>query len=143
MFVIGFGFSNGCDGVRVVRTAAVLADLLDRLLARDRAAGDRLRLAGDRRDGLRGVEVLDDALAHEHEREDERERQQDPRRRADEVDPEVAERVRAPAHEAADQRDRDRGAGGRRHEVVHREAGHLGEVRHRRLARRSSASSCS
>ena len=50
MFVIGFGFSNGCDGVRVVGAAAVLADLLDRLLARDRTAGDRLRLPGDGRD---------------------------------------------------------------------------------------------
>ena len=54
--------------------------------------------------------------------------------RAGEVDPEVADRRRPPAGEAADQRGHGRHAGGRRHEVLHRQAHHLGEVAHRRLA---------
>ena len=64
-------------GVGVVGAAAVLAELLDRLLARDRAAGDRLRRRPARvvRVG-EAVEVLDDALAREHDRDDDRERQQ-------------------------------------------------------------------
>ena len=81
--------------VGVVGAAAVLAELLDRLLAGDRTAGDRLRgdlrrLVDGRRDGV-AVEVLHDALAHEHDAEDERDRQQDAHDGAGEVDPEVAE----------------------------------------------------
>ena len=64
-FVIGLGFSYGCDGVGVERAAAVLADLLDRLLARDRPTRDGLLLAGHRRHRLGGMEVLDDALAQQ------------------------------------------------------------------------------
>ena len=45
--------------------------------------------------------------------------------------------------EAANQRDRDRDAGGRRHEVLHGQRGHLHEVAHRRLAAVRTASSCS
>ena len=134
MFVIGLGFSYGCGGVGVERTAAVLADLLDRFLARDRTAGDRLGLTRDGRDRAIGVEVLDGALAHEHEGEHDRQREEEPEGGAREVDPEVADGARPAARDAADERDHDRGAGRGRHEVVHREPGHLRELAHRRLA---------
>ena len=45
MFVIAVRVLERVRRVGVVRTATVLADLLDRLLARDRAARDRLGLA--------------------------------------------------------------------------------------------------
>ena len=61
-------------------------------------------------------------------------RQQHPERRAHHVDPEVADRVLLLLRDAADEGDRDRDADRRRHEVVVREAGHLREVAHRRLA---------
>ena len=121
-------------GVGVVGTAAVLAQLLDRLLARDRAAGDRL---GDALDGGRvreAVEVLDDALAREQDRDDDRDRQQDTDRAAGEIDPEVADRRRAAADEAADQRHGDGKSDRRGDEVLHGEPGHLGQMAHRQLA---------
>ena len=58
--------------VRVVGPAAVRAELLDRLLARDRAARDRLLRALDGRRVGEAGEVLDDALADEDERDDDR-----------------------------------------------------------------------
>ena len=72
----------------------------------------------------------------QRERDHERDRQQDAHRRAGEVDPEVAERAAPiggpePRMSAAATRHADRG----RHEVLHREPGHLDEVAHRRLAR--------
>ena len=78
----GVEFSNGCDRVHVEEPAAVGAELLDRDLAGGRATRDQL--LGRALDGVgrrEAVEVLDDALAHEHEREHERERQQDAHRR--------------------------------------------------------------
>ena len=82
-------------GVGVEESAAVGPELLDALLRRDRASGDRLGLARDRGHGLERVEVLDHALRHEHEREDERDRQEDPHGPADHVGPEVPDRVRS------------------------------------------------
>src|SRR6266508_3876105 len=83
--------------VHVEEPAAVGAQLLDGDLARRRAAGDQL--GRTLQCGHRGVtvEVLDHALAHEPEREQERHRQQDPHHGSGEVDPEVAERRGAPA----------------------------------------------
>ena len=121
-------------GVGVVGPAAVLAQLLDRLLARDRAAGDRLGDALHGRGVGEAVEVLHDALAREHDRDDDRERQQHPDRAPREIDPEVADRRGAAADEAPDQRDGDGEADGGREEVLHGEPGHLGEVAHRQLA---------
>ena len=64
---------------------------------------------------------------------DERQREEDAHDRAGEVDPEVAERLGPAAGQAANQRRHHRHAGGRRHEVLHGETGHLGEMTHRRL----------
>ena len=49
-FVHAVGFSNGMGRVGVEEAAAVGAEFLDDLLAGERAAGDRLRAAGDRVD---------------------------------------------------------------------------------------------
>ena len=65
------------------------------------------------------------------------ERQQDVEHAAGQIDPEVADGLRRTPGEAADQRDGQRDAGRRRDEVVHRQAGHLREIAHRRLAARS------
>ena len=120
--------------VRVHDPAAVRPQLLDRLLARDRAAVDLLRRAFHGLHRRRPAQRLDCPLAREQQRDHEREWQQDAGRRPDEIDPEVADRLSVPAGETADQRDRDRGADGRGGEVLHRQPGHLGEVAHRRLA---------
>ena len=50
------------------------------------------------------------------------------------VDPEVADRRRAPPHEPAHERDRNREANRGGDEVLHRQPGHLGEVAHGQLA---------
>ena len=55
-------------GVGVVEAATVGAELLDRLLAGDRAAGDVLAAAGERVRPPAAREVLDDAEGDQHER---------------------------------------------------------------------------
>ncbi len=149
--------------IDVVEAAAVGAELLDRdlrrrgpernrLFGRRRLLGDRIallvleRLAVgpvlrvvvshrlDQRHRRVLVERLRHALAHQHERQDDRQRQQDVDRRADEIGPEVADAARFLAGEAADQRDEHRHSGGRRDEVLHGEPEHLREVAHRRFA---------
>ena len=97
--------------------------------------GDLLLGALDRRHGDVGLEVLHDAAGDEEERGDERNRQEDPEDRARAVEPEVSDPLGLLPGDAADDRHRDRDAGRRRQEVVQGEPGHLGEVRHRRLAR--------
>ncbi len=58
--------------VRVVEAAAVGAELLDHFLARDRTAGDGLRLADHRGDLVPAGEVLHDAHRHQRQRPDDR-----------------------------------------------------------------------
>ena len=120
--------------VRVVEPAAVRAELLDRDLRRSRSARDRLLAVLERRRGGGPVERLHDALRDEQHREDERERHQDVRERPVEIDPEVADRRRRAAREAADHRSEHGHPERGRDEVLHRQAGHLAQVRHRRLA---------
>ena len=115
--------------VDVEEPAAVGPEHLDDLLRGHRA--ERERLVADLRVGR---QVLDHALGDEHQRRDERDRQQHVQQRAREVLPEVAERRAGAGHEAADDRDRDRDADPGRDEVLHGQPGHLREVRHRRLA---------
>ena len=123
------------DGrVRVVEAAAVRAEVLDGDLRRDRATRDQLLAALERRRRRVPREGLHDALRHEHERGDEREREEDVGDRSIEVDPEVAERLRGAAREAADHGDQDGHPDSGRDEVLHGEPGHLAQVRHRRLA---------
>ena len=120
--------------VGVVEAAAVGAELLDRLLAGHRTAREVLGGAGDGRDGVRVGEVLHGAGGDQQDRRHHAEREQDAHAAADQVDPEVADPVGARAGEAADERHRDGHPDGRRREVLHRQAGHLHQVAHGRLA---------
>ena len=81
------------------------------------------------------VPRLRNALPDEDERADERDRQEDVEHAAGQVDPVVAERLRAPARQPAEERDGDREAGGRRGEVADGEHGGLGQVRRTGLTR--------
>ena len=77
--------------VRVVEAATVRAEFLDGFLARDRTTGDVLGRARERVH-VGGVEVLDHAGADDdHDRGDRSDRQQDPHRDPDQVDPEIAQ----------------------------------------------------
>ena len=149
-------------GVHVEETAAVRAELLDRDLARGGAERHGLllhdlrrehRLAGRIHRGLAGRvrdghvdrlrieqrhaairrERLHDALRHEDDRKQQRQRQQDVQRAAHEVDVEVADGRRLAAHETADQRHEHGHAGRGREEVLHTEPEHLGQIAHRRF----------
>ncbi len=149
--------------IDVVEAAAIGAELLDRdlrrggsernrLLGRGRLLGDRVALLVLERLAVRAVlrvvvghrlderhrrvlvEGLRHALAHQHERQDDRQRQQDVDGGAHEVGPEVADAARFLAREAANERDEHRHPGRRRDEVLHGEREHLREVAHRRLA---------
>src|SRR6266404_3860560 len=83
--------------------AAVRAQLLDGLLRGHRAARDDLPDAVECvMDGYRPRQGLQDTLRHEHDRRRERDRQQDVERAADQVDPEVPDRLRASAGETPD-----------------------------------------
>ena len=135
-FVIAVGVLERHRGVHVEEAAAVRPELLDDLLRGDRADGERRLPAGERREVEVRRERLDDALRDEHERADDGDRQQDVEERPDQVGPEVAERARRcerekPRMTATTHGDADRGGD----EVLHRQAGHLREVRERRLAR--------
>ncbi len=120
-------------GVDVEEVAPVRSQLLDRLHARVRAAGDLLRRAGDRVHVGEAVGVLDDAGGEEHDREHEGERQEDAERRTHEVDPEVPDGALPGAGETSDQCGHDRHAHGGRDELLHGQAHHLGEVAQRGL----------
>src|SRR6476660_3684789 len=121
--------------VGVERTATVLTDLLDGFLAGDRTTRDRLLLTRHGGDRLARIEVLDHALAEQERGKDEREREEDARDGAHEVDPEVSERASPPAHETANQGNGDGRTSSGGDEVVERKPRHLAEVRHRHFTR--------
>ncbi|ENN88782.1 hypothetical protein RHSP_23431 [Rhizobium freirei PRF 81] len=122
------------SGVGVEETAAIRAEHLDGKLRGNRANGDRLLHAFERRRIDIGAERLRHAKIDVYQRQNDADRQQDIERRADHIDPEIADRLARGARECADQRDGDGNAGCRRHEVLHRQAGHLHEVGHRAFA---------
>ena len=125
----------GVRRVGVERAAAVRAELLDRLLAGERPARDRLLAAGERLHVRGAVERLHDAARDEHHADDERDRDEHVERAAHEVGPEVADAAALGAAEAAHERDRHRHADGGGDEVLHRQADHLREVAHGELGR--------
>ena len=122
-------------GVGVEEAAAVVAQVLDALHRAHRAAGDRLVHPGQGVDRLVGVEVVDGAARDEDDGTDDGQRQQQPEHRPGDVHPEVAQLVGARPGEAPDHRDRHHQADRGGHELLHRQAGHLGQVAHGRLAR--------
>ena len=121
-------------GIGVEEAAAIGAEFLDRLLAGDGAYGERLLRALERRRFDRTLERLRHAESDEREGDDDRERQEHVKRRAREVDPEIADRRRLGARQSAHQGKGHREAGRGGYEIVHGEAEHLGQVTHRRLA---------
>ena len=128
------GVLERVGGVRVEEAAAVGPELLDGDLGGGRPAREVLgdaRHAGDV--GVAG-EVLDHPLTHEQQGGDERQGHEDPDDDADQVDPEVAERGRSASGDAADQGGDHPHPRGGRHEVLHGQTRHLGEVTHRHLA---------
>ena len=149
--------------VHVEEAAAVCAELLDghlhgggthgqRLLGHGRRLGLGLSLlvedgvalgilhggGGSRRleerHRLIGAEVLHDALRDEQERQNEGHWQQDVERRAHEVDPEVADRLRVLGAEPPDERNERGDASRGRDEVLDGERQHLCEITHSHLA---------
>jgi hypothetical protein len=80
------------------------------------------------------MRVLDDARGEQHDCEHERDRKQDAQRGTHEIDPEVPDRALARARQPPDQRGHHGHAGRGGHELLHRQADHLGEVAERRLA---------
>src|SRR4029453_1922594 len=80
------------------------------------------------------AEILDHALAHQHQCTDDGDGQEDPGGRSGQVDPEVADGGGAAPYETPDEGDGDGDADGGRHEVLDRQAHHLGQVGHRDLA---------
>src|ERR1019366_6218019 len=85
---------EGMRGVGVEESAAVRAELLDRLLARHGSHGEDLLHALDRGDRDIVREVLDHTLLDEEQRDQRRNRQEEIEGSADEVDPEIAETSR-------------------------------------------------
>lgn len=77
------------------------------------------------------LQILDDALRDEDERDDEADREQNPQERAGQVDPEISDGFGFAAGDAANDGDGERDADGRGCEVVIRETGHLREIAHR------------
>ena len=69
-------------------------------------------------------------MRHEEDREDEANGQQQVVSHADEIDPEVAERLGRVSRNAADERGGDGNAGRGRDEIVKRQRDHLREIRH-------------
>ena len=120
--------------VDVEEAAAVGAEQLDRLLRGDGPLGERLLEPGEGLHRRGGVEVLQRALGEQEQAGDHRQRQQDVEQDAGEVDVEVPQLLRGarrqPADEGRQHGDADGGGG----EVLHRQAEHLREVGHRRLA---------
>ncbi len=121
--------------VRVEEATTVCAELLDRLHEADRADGDGLgHVVQDVVDVNRAAQSLRGSLADEDESENKGDGQLDVEHAARDVDPEVADGLGVPPREAADKGDSYGNAHGHAHELLHREGGHLGEVRHRRFA---------
>ncbi len=122
-------------GVRIEEPAAVRAELLDDLLRGNRSARQVLGVAGERRDLGEAVEVLHHAARDQYDRADDRDREQQPERPSEQVDPEVSDRAGPAAREATHQGDGHRDADRGRHEVLHGQAGELHGIAHRDVGR--------
>src|SRR5580704_1048254 len=68
-------------------------------------AGGLHRLRIDQLRRIVGPEILDHSLRHKNERDDQANREQNPKKASSRVDPEVADGLRFPARDAANNRD--------------------------------------
>ena len=145
--------------IGVEKTTAVGTQHLDGFLRRHRAHGQRLRvgpgvfhdgfalrvfkglairavfglLVGrgfERGDGFVAVKVLNHALPDKQHGQHQRQRHQQPRGDARQVDPEVADNAGRFGNKAANQRKHHGNASGRRQKVLHRQRQHLRQVAH-------------
>ena len=121
-------------GIDVEEAAAVGAELLDRNLTGDRALRQGLLGAFERGGIDIGAEVLRHAERDQHQREHDGEREQHVKRRARQVDPEIADGGSLAAREGPCDGDSDGKAGGSGDEVLHRQSGHLAEIGERAFA---------
>ena len=121
--------------VGVEEAAAVVAQLLDPFLGGDGAKAIVWRAPWSVVTVGRAAPRLRHALPHEDERADDGDRQQDVEDAPGQVDPVVAERLRAAPGQAAEQRDGDGQAGRGGGEVADGEHGRLGQVAGAGLAR--------
>ncbi len=121
-------------GVGVEEAAAVRAEFLDDLLARNGPDRDRLLGSLERCRVDRAHKRLRHAEPHQRKGQHEGCRQEEVKRDPGNVDPEVADRLGGRAHETARERKGHSQARRGRKKVVRREAEHLGEITHRRLA---------
>ncbi len=80
------------------------------------------------------LEILNHALRHQEDREDQADRQQQVVSHAHEIDPEIADRFCRMPRNCPHQRGGDGDAGGGGNEIVKRQPDHLREIRHGRFA---------
>ena len=136
-FVSGVGFSNGCalfalknppplvPHALMISCDATGPCAMTCVSADERSRGDAMSY------GLRFCTTPCETSASAPTRQNGSSTQSE---RADEVDPEIAEGVALALRDAANERNRERDADGGRREIVVRQAGHLREIAHRRLA---------
>src|SRR5205807_5158959 len=82
----------------------------------------------DQFDGVVGLEILHDSLRNQKQCTYYAEWQQHPKCAPQEIDPEIPDRLHLTASDAANERYRQYDPHRRRHEIVVREAHHLGEI---------------
>ena len=141
------GIFKRVRAVGVEESSSVCAEFLDGFLRgdrplRDHLVGDGLRggfpvgagglhgLRIDELGGVVGLEVLDHALRHENQGDQQRRRQQHPEKAPRYIDPEIADGFRFAARDAANDGDGDHDSDGGGSKVVVGEPGHLREVAH-------------
>ncbi|HUI58032.1 MAG TPA: hypothetical protein VLY04_23820 [Bryobacteraceae bacterium] len=119
--------------IGVEETAAIGAQVLDEFQRCHRSLRDGLgsTLQGSRRDVR--VEVQRDALPEQNQAAHQRQRQQDPEQRPRQVHPEIAQRGRALAGDAADEGESHRQARRTGEKILRYQADQLGHVAQRAL----------
>jgi hypothetical protein len=125
---------EGVGRIHIEEAAAIVAQELDRLLARNRADCDQLPCAFERRCFDRSKESLGNAKRHHDDSDHNRQGQKQVKHGARHIDPEIADRRKLRSGEGAGDRESHCETGGGSEKVLDREPRHLGEMAHRRLA---------
>ena len=130
----GVGVLERMGGVRTEITAAVRTQLLDGHDGRRGALRNDLLLTFERRQGLLAVERHRRAVDDQQDTNEQRERHQDTGRALDEVNPEVADRLRGLRRQRLHDAGHSRHAAGRGDELEEHDDEDLREIRQTRLA---------